>query len=161
MSEKQNQEKGLAWKVLLAIIIAGLLSPHTLEISHQGIIDAYFTRYSIITVLLTVFYESGSTFAGPYSTLFIMPPTSAALLNALTLVINISIILSLFGLSKGTISRRRALQLIAVFLCVHVLLLLGVFSYQVDGWANVLALPLPIFPIISALAVLRGKIPNL
>ena len=158
MSENQNQAKGSVWRVLLALIIAALLSPHTLEIASQSIIDASFTRYSVITVLLTVFYEYGSTLVGPYSTLFIMPPTSAALLNALTLVLNISIILGLFGLAKGSISPKRALQLIGIVLCVHVILLFGVFSIQLDGWANVLALPLPIFPLISALAVFREKI---
>ena len=161
MLGSQDQEKRTVWRVLLALLIVALLSPHTFEISSQSIIDASFTRYSVITVLLTIFYEYGSTIVGPYDTFFIMPPTSAALLNTLTLVLNISIILSLFGLAKGTISRRRALQLIAVFLCAHVVLLLGFFSIQLDGWANVLALPLPVFPIISALAVLRDRIPNL
>jgi hypothetical protein len=158
VSENPAQEKKAVWKLLVVFTLAALLSPHTFEISSQSIIDASFTRYSVITVLLTVFYESGSTIAGPYNTLFIMPPTSAALLNALTLVLNISIILSLWGLAKGVVSPRRALQLIGIVLCVHIFLLLGVFSYQADGWANVLALPLPIFPLVSALVVLRGKI---
>lgn len=159
MSENPDQDKGTIWRVLLALIIAALLSPHTLEIASQSIIDASFTRYSVITVLLTFFYESGSTFAGPYSTLFIMPPTSAALLNALTLVLNISIILSLFGFIKGTVSRRNALLVVGIILCIHVALLLGVFSYQMNGTTSVLAIPLPVFPIIGAIAILRTRIP--
>ena len=161
MSDNLVQEKRNIWRFLLLLLIAALLSPHTLEISHQGIIDASFTRYSVITVLLTFFYEFGSTFAGPYSTLFIMPPTSAASLNALTLVLYILIILGLFGFAKGMISRRRVLQLIGIVLCVHVFSLLGVFSYQLDSIASVLGIPLPVFPIISALAVLRRKTPDL
>jgi hypothetical protein len=146
---------------LLFLVIAALLSPHTFEISNQSMPDNSFTRYSIITVLLIPFYQFGDTFVGPYSTLFIMPPTAALLLNLLTLLINTSIILSQVGLSKGIISRKRALYLIGIALCVDVLLLIGFFSYQLDGTASVLAIPLPIFPIISAFAILRNKVPNL
>ena len=160
MSEYLIQDKRVVWRFLLVLFIAALLLPHTLEISSHSIPDASYTRYSVISVLLTIFYEYGSTIVGPYSTLFIMPPTSAALLNELTLVLNILIILSQSGFAKGRISRRRVLQIIGIILCVHVVLLLGVFSYQVDGWASVLAIPLPIFPIISTLAMLRGKTPN-
>jgi hypothetical protein len=160
MSENPAQEKKAVWKLLVALLIAALLSPHTLQIINQSIPDASFTRYSIITVLLTVFYEYGSTIVGPYSTLFIMPPTSAASLNALTFVLNILIILSGFWFTKGTVSRRNALLVVLIILCVHVALLLGVFSYQLNGTKNVLAIPLPVFPIIGAIAILRTKIPN-
>ncbi|MFW9958397.1 MAG: hypothetical protein ACFFCT_10020 [Candidatus Odinarchaeota archaeon] len=142
------------------LLIAALLLPHTLEIASQNIPDASYTRYSVITVLLTLFYEYGSTLVGPYSTVFIIPPTSAILLNVLTLIINASIILSQFWFVRGTISKMRTLYIIAVALCVHVLLLVGFFSYQLDATASVLAVPLPIFPIISVLVVLGNKIPN-
>jgi hypothetical protein len=147
-------------RFFLLIVAAALLVPHTFEISRQNIPDASFTRYSVITLLLTLFYEYGNTLVGPYSTLSIMPPTSATLLNVLTLIVNISIILSQWGLTKGKVSRRVVLYTIAIALCVHALLLIGFFSYQLDATASVLAVPLPIFPIISALVVLRGKISN-
>ncbi len=161
MTENSTQITRNTWKFLLILLIAALLLPHTFEIASQNIPDASYTRYSVITVLLTLFYEYGNTLAGPYSTLFIMPPTSAILLNALTLIINVAIILSQFWFAKGTISKMRTLYIIAAALCVHVLLLVGIFSYQLDATASVLAIPLPIFPIISALLVLRGKIPKL
>lgn len=160
MSENPAQEKKTVWKLLVGLLIVALLSPHTLQILNVSITDASFTRYSVITVLLTVFYEYGSTIVGPYSTLFIMPPTSAALLNALTFVLNILIILSAFWFTKGSVSRRNALLAVGIILCVHVALLLGVFSYQLNGTTNVLAIPLPIFPIIGALAILRTRMPN-
>lgn len=143
----------------MIIIVAALISPHTFEISSQNIIDASFTRYSIVTLLLTLFYEYGSTFVGPYTTLFIMPPTSAPLYNPLTLMVNITIILSLWRLMKDKISRRAVLYIIAIVVCVDVFLLIGFFSIRLDGWASVLAIPLPIFPLISALLILRNKIP--
>ncbi|MFW9807581.1 MAG: hypothetical protein ACFFFK_12705 [Candidatus Thorarchaeota archaeon] len=158
MSENLGQEKKAVWKLLVVLLIAALLSPHTLQIINQSITDASFTRYSVITVLLTAFYEYGHTLVGPYSTLFIMPPTSAALLNALTFVLNILIILSQFWFIKGTISRRNALLVVGIILCIHVALLLGVFSYQLNGTTSVLAIPLPIFPIIVTIAILRAKI---
>jgi hypothetical protein len=160
MSENLIQDSRRFWKFLLFLLIAALLSPHTFEVSSQSIPDASFTRYSIVTVLLTLFYEYGSTIAGPYSTAFIMPPTSAILLNTLTLLINVVIILGQVGFSKGMISRSRVLYIIGIALCVHVLLLVGFFSYQLDAMASVLAIPLPVFPIISALAVLLGWIPS-
>jgi hypothetical protein len=146
-------------RFLLLVIIAALLLPHTFEISNQYIPDASFTRYSVITLLLTLFYEYGSTFVGPYSTLFIMPPTSTTLLNAMTVIVNISIILSLWGLMRGRLARRGTLYIIAIALFVHVFLLMGFFSIMVTGVTSVLAIPLPIFPIISILAILRNKIP--
>ena len=147
-------------RLLLFLLIAALLSPHTFEISSRSIPDASFTRYSVITLLLTLFYEYGTTIAGPYSTLFIMPPTSAAILNVVALLINFSIIMSQLGLAKGTISRRSALYIIGVALCIHVFLLAGFFSYRLDATASVLAIPLPIFPAISILAILRSKTLN-
>jgi len=143
------------------VVVAALLAPHTFEISTQNIIDASFTRYSVITLLLTLFYESGSTIVGPYTTLFIMPPTSALLLNGLTLIVNLSIILSLWGLIKGKFSKKVVLSIIAIVLCVHALLVIGLFSYQASAWESVLSIPLPIFPIISALLILLNKIPIL
>jgi hypothetical protein len=160
MTDNLIQTSRNKWRFLLFLFIAALLSPHTFEISNQSIPDASFTRYSVITVFLTLFYEYGSTIAGPYSTIFIMPPTSAILLNTLTLLINVVIILGQVGFSKGTISRSRVLYIIGIALCIHVLLLVGVFSYQLDGMASVLAVPLPVFPIISALVVLLGRIPS-
>ena len=160
MSENPGQEKKAIWKILLGLLIVALLSPHTLQITNQSIVDASFTRYSLITVLLTVFYEYGFTLVGPYSTLFIMPPTSAALLNALTFGLNILIILNHFWFTKGTISRRKALLVVGIILCIHVALLLGVFSYQLNGTTSVLAIPLPVFPIIVAMAILRAEIPK-
>lgn len=161
MSENMIRNTRNTWRLLLFLLIAALLSPHTFEISSRSIPDGSFTRYSVITLILTLFYEYGTTIAGPYSTIFIMPPTSAAILNMVTLLINVSIILSQLGLAKGTISRRRALYIIGIALCVHVFLLVGFFSYQLDATASVLAIPLPIFPLISTLAILRNKIPNL
>jgi hypothetical protein len=154
-----NQNTMTTGRFLLLVVVAALLAPHTFEISSQNIPDASFARYSVITLLLTVFYEYGSTIAGSYSTLFVMPPTSAALLNLLTLIVNVSIILAQWGVTKGRASKRIALYTIAAALCVHALLLLGFFSYQVNGTASALAIPLPVFPIISALLVLRGKLP--
>lgn len=161
MSENLVQETWNAKRFLLFLLIVALLSPHTLEISSQSIIDASYTRYSVITVLLTIFYEYGNTMVGPYSTFFIEPPTAKVLLNVLTLILNLSIIVSQFGFAKGTISRRRVMHVIGIAFFVHILLLMGVFSYQLDSWSNVLAIPLPIFPIISVLLVLRDRIPNL
>ncbi|MFW9817366.1 MAG: hypothetical protein ACFFEW_15695 [Candidatus Thorarchaeota archaeon] len=149
-----------ARRFLLFILVAALIAPHTFEISGRMIPDGSFTRYSLILVLLTLFYESGTNIAGPYSTGFILPPTSAILLNVLTLIINISIILSQWQYTIGSMSRKNVLYVIGLALCVHVLLLIGFFSYQLDATASVLSIPLPIFPIISALVVLRGKIPS-
>lgn len=146
---------------LLLIVVAALLAPHTFEISSQNIPDAFFTRYSVITLLFTLFYEFGSTFAGPYTTLFIMPPTSAILLNGLILIVNLSIILSLWSLIKGQVSRSVILYIIAIALCVHAILVIGLFSYQASAWESVLSIPLPIFPIICALLVLLNKMPIL
>jgi uncharacterized membrane protein YfcA len=160
MSENPANEKKAVWKLLVVLLIAALLSPHTLQIINQSIPDASFTRYSVITVLLTAFYEHGNTIIGPYSTLFIMPPTSAALLNSVTFVFNILIIWSVSWFTKGNGSRRDALLTVATMLCVHVGLLLSIFSYQLDATTNVLAIPLPVFPIIVAIAILRAKIPN-
>lgn len=147
-------------KFLLFILVAALIAPHTFEISSQIIPDNSFTRYSLILVLLTLFYESGTNIFGPYSTGFILPPTSAILLNVLTLIINISIILSQWVYTRGSISRKNVLYIIGIALCIHVLLLISFFSYQLDTTASVLSIPLPIFPIISVLLVLQGKIPN-
>ncbi|MFW9834810.1 MAG: hypothetical protein ACFFEK_12500 [Candidatus Thorarchaeota archaeon] len=161
MSEDLVQKTKNVQKVFLILIIGALLLPHTFQISRQSFPDASFMRYSLITVLLTVFYESGSTLIGPYSTFLLKPPTSEIPLNISTLVLNVLIIIGLFVYAKRTISRKRVLQLIVVVLCVHTLLLLGFFSYQLDAVASVLAIPLPIFPIISALAVIHSKVPNL
>jgi len=160
MTENSTQITRNTWKLLLFLIIAALLLPHTFEISSQNIPDASYTRYSVITVLLTLFYEYGNTLAGPYTTVFIMPLTYAALLNFGTLLINVSIVLSQVNYARGGYSRKRVLYIIGIALCVHVLLLVG-FYYQVGATSSVLAVPLPIFPIISALLVLREKIPKL
>jgi len=144
---------------LLLVVVVALLAPHTFEISSQNYMDASFTRYSVITLILTLFYEYGSTLAGPYTTLFIMPPTYAPLLNGLTLIVNLSIVLSLWGLMKGKVSRTVVLYIIAVALVVHAILVIGLFSYQASAFESVLSIPLPIFPIIIALLVLSNKIP--
>ncbi|MFW9808498.1 MAG: hypothetical protein ACFFE6_03865 [Candidatus Thorarchaeota archaeon] len=155
-----NQDTTRVGRFMLFILVAALIAPHTFEISSQTIPDYSYTRYSLILVILTLFYESGTTIAGQYSTGFILPPTSSVLLNVLTLVINVSIVLSQWGYAKGRISRKNVLYIIGIALCVHVLLLIGFFSYQLDATASVLAIPLPIFPVISALVVLRGMISN-
>lgn len=146
-------------RFLLLLIVAALLVPHTFEITNQNYMDATFTRYSVIMLLLTLFYEYGSTLAGPYSTLSIMLPTSAPLLNILTLIVNISIIVILWGLIKGRVTKNVILYIITIVLCVQAFLVLVFFSIQLDAWASVLSIPLPIFPIISILIVLRNKIP--
>jgi len=144
----------------LLLVVAALFVPHTFEISSQNIPDAMFIRYSVITLVLTVFYEYGSTLAGPYSTLSISLPTAAPLVNGLALIINIAIILSMWGLMRGRLSRRSALYIVALALCVHAFLLLGVLSVRVDGWLTVLAIPAPIFPILGILLILSNKIPT-
>lgn len=146
-------------RFLLLVILAALLIPHTFEISSQSIPDAAFVRYSVITLLLTLFYEFGSTLVGPYTTLFILPPTSAPLYNPLALIVNIAIILGLWGVMKGKLSREVVLYTIVIAICVQAFLLIGFFSIRLDGWASYIAIPLPIFPIISMLAILRNKIP--
>jgi 4-amino-4-deoxy-L-arabinose transferase-like glycosyltransferase len=161
MSEDSVQKTKSVQKFFLIVIIGALLLPHTFQISSQSFPDASFERYSLITVLLTVFYEYGSTLVGPYSNFFLKPPTSEALLNILTLVLNVLIIIGLIGFARRAISRKRVLQLIGLVLCVHVFLLFGVFSYQLDAVASVLAIPLPVFPIIGALVVIRNKVPSL
>jgi hypothetical protein len=158
MTENLTQKASFTWRFLLLLVIAALLIPHTLEIESQNLPDAVFTRYSVIIVLLTVSYEFGSTLMGPYSTIFVMPPTSAIVLNVLALLINISIIISLLGLVRGMISKKRVLYIIGIALCVQVFLLLGIFSYRLDSWASGLAIPLPVFPIVSALAVINNRI---
>ncbi|MFW9788774.1 MAG: hypothetical protein ACFFE2_14785 [Candidatus Thorarchaeota archaeon] len=155
-----NDNSMIVRRFWLFILLAALIAPHTFEISSQIIPDNSFTRYSLILVLLTLFYESGTNIVGSYSKGFILPPTSAVLLNTLTLIINIAILLSQWGYAKGTVSRKNVLYIIVIALCVHALLLIGFFSYQLDATTSALAIPLPIFPVISILAVLRGKIPN-
>ena len=161
MVSELNQDTMTSRRFLLLVIIAALLIPHTFEISNQYYPDATFTRYSVITLLLTLFYEFGSTLVGPYTTLFILPPTSAPLYNPLALIVNIAIILGLWGVMKGKLSRRAVLYTIVIAICVQAFLLIGFFSIRLDGWASYLAIPLPIFPIISALLILRNKVPIL
>ena len=158
MTELDN-ETMTTRRFLLLVILAALLIPHTFEISSQSIPDAAFVRYSVITLLLTLFYEFGSTLVGPYTTLFILPPTSAPLYNPLALIVNIAIILGLWGVMKGKLSREVVLYTIVIAICVQAFLLIGFFSIRLDGWASYIAIPLPIFPIISMLAILRNKIP--
>lgn len=158
MTELDN-ETMTTRRFLLLVILTALLIPHTFEISSQSIPDAAFVRYSVITLLLTLFYEFGSTIVGPYTTLFIMPSTSAPLYNPLALIVNVTIILILWRFIKGKSSRRRVLYVIAIAVFVQAFLLIGFFSVRLDGWASYLAIPLPIFPIISMLAILRNKIP--
>ena len=148
-------------RFFVIFLIGALFLPHTFQISNQSLPDLSYTRYSVITVLLTVFYEYGSTLVGPYSTFFLKPPTLEAPLNILIFVFNVIIIIGQFEYAKGAISMRRVLQLIGIVLFVTVVLPLGVIFYPLDAMGSVLTIPLPIFPIIGGVIVIRNKVPTL